>query len=184
MDPIDRLKSEHEIIQSALLVLQKITIDTTQASLLVHLSDIDKLVDFFIQFADKWHHGKEEDLLFPALEEIGISKKGGPIGVMLNEHDQGREFVRGIKESLVTFNLDQAEGTASFLHHAQGFIHMLTQHIEKENNVLFAMAKSHLSIATQKELENKFDSQLTNDAAVKIQGLIETVKELTNIYEV
>ncbi|MFH2132267.1 MAG: hemerythrin domain-containing protein [bacterium] len=184
MDPIHRLVSEHEIIQSALLVLQKITNDTAQAGRVVHSGDITKLIDFFIQFADKWHHGKEEDLLFPALEEIGISKKGGPIGVMLNEHVQGREFVRGIKESLVTFDQDETKGTSDFLHYARGYVRLLTQHIEKENNVLFVMAGNHLPEETIKALENQFDHQLRNNASVNIQDLIDMVKELKTTYQV
>jgi hypothetical protein len=54
---------------------------------------------FFRNFADRCHHSKEEDELFPKMVEHGIPKEGGPIGVMLMEHDQGRAFVRGMSEA-------------------------------------------------------------------------------------
>ena len=55
-------------------------------------------------FADKCHHGKEEDVLFPELEKAGIARQGGPIGVMLHEHVSGREFIRRMSEALPARN--------------------------------------------------------------------------------
>ena len=46
---------------------------------------LDQLFEFFGVFVDRCHHGKEEALLFPALEAVGIGNNGGPIGVMLRE---------------------------------------------------------------------------------------------------
>src|SRR3989304_6062306 len=56
-------------------------------------------VDFFRGFTDGCHHAKEEVKLFLAMEQRGIPREGGPIGVMLMEHDQGRAFVRAMAEA-------------------------------------------------------------------------------------
>ena len=56
-----------------------------------------RAVDFIRNFADRTHHGKEEDNLFPALEQHGMPRQGGPVGVMLDEHDQGRGLVSTLK---------------------------------------------------------------------------------------
>ena len=64
------------------------------------LKHVDHLLEFFTVFVDKCHHGKEEELLFPALEQIGVERDKGPIGVMLKEHQQGREYVQKMKAAI------------------------------------------------------------------------------------
>lgn len=68
------------------------------------LGDHDRIVQFFQVFADKCHHGKEENLLFPELERSGSPKERGPIAVMLAEHEQGQSFVKGRAEGLSDYN--------------------------------------------------------------------------------
>ena len=54
-------------------------------------------MEFIATFADHNHHGKEEDILFPAMEKAGFPRDGGPVGVMLMEHTQGREYVGAMR---------------------------------------------------------------------------------------
>jgi hemerythrin-like domain-containing protein len=107
---------------------------------------------FFAQFADKCHHAKEEDLFFPLLKARGVREEGGPIGVMLHEHDVGRDCVRRMRESSET---DEFNG-ATFATAAKEFIPLLRQHIFKENNILFKMAASMLSEADDADMNVKF----------------------------
>ena len=57
-------------------------------------------LDFIQNYADALHHAKEEGLLFPALEAAGMPRRGGPIAVMLDEHELGRTYVRQIGKNL------------------------------------------------------------------------------------
>jgi len=107
---------------------------------------------FFSQFADKCHHAKEEDLFFPLLKERGIPEEGGPIGVMLNEHVQGRDCVRRMREAS---EKDEFDG-AMFATAAKEFIPLLRQHIFKENNILFKMAENVLIEADDEVMAEKF----------------------------
>ena len=93
MTPTQALKDEHEGILTMLGVFEKILgIMASPASIPAqHLSNI---LDFFKEFIDTCHHGKEEKFLFPALQKAGIPREGGPIGVMLTEHETGRKYVR------------------------------------------------------------------------------------------
>ena len=108
--------------------------------------------EFFAEFADRCHHAKEEDLFFPLLKERGIPEQGGPIGVMLHEHDMGRDCVRRMRESAQGESLDGDKFAAA----AKEFIPLLRQHIFKENNVLFKMAESILSENDDAELDEQF----------------------------
>ena len=118
-----------------------------------HLGD---MMEFLTVFADKCHHGKEEDFLFPALEEAGIPNEGGPIGVMLSEHVRGREHIARMKEAVEAMKSGDKGGAALFVEHARGYTGLLRQHIQKEDGVLFVMAEQRLNAAKDEELFREF----------------------------
>jgi hemerythrin-like domain-containing protein len=108
-------------------------------------------------FADRCHHGKEEDLLFPMLEKKGLPRQGGPIAVMLMEHDQGRALIRKMAEAAEAFAAGDAIAAKRWAAPAQGYTQLLRSHIDKENNILFVMAEQLLSDAEQSELSVAFE---------------------------
>lgn len=150
MKSIDRLLAEHEIIHRGLALLEK-AVARIEAGQPVPDSFTTFAPEFFAQFADKCHHAKEEDLFFPLLKERGIPEQGGPIGVMLHEHDVGRDCVRRMRQA--------GEGefdAAKFVTAAKEFIPLLHQHIFKENNVLFQMARKVMSETDDADMDKKF----------------------------
>ncbi len=133
------LRNEHQLILKVIDVLENL-LNRGEAGKEYDLDAIEGCTDFFRLFADACHHGKEEDLLFPELESRGMPREGGPIGVMLSEHQQGRAFVRQMRESLEAAKSgDQAE-LRKVIDGGRGYIDLLRNHIDKENNVLFMMA--------------------------------------------
>jgi len=147
MRPTDDLKNEHEAVQVLLGILDKVS-ERLESSGAVPTEHLDQMLDFLRGFVDKCHHGKEEAALFPAMEAAGVPREGGPIGVMLAEHEMGRGFVRQMAAA--------GSDGAAFARAGRGYIALLTQHIHKENNVLFPMADKVLSAATQHRLEGEF----------------------------
>lgn len=121
-----------------------------------------ELLEFFRVFADRCHHGKEEDLLFPLLERKGLPRTGGPIGVMLVEHEQGRALIRQMGEAGEAYARGVAEAAPQWATAARGYTALLRQHIDKENNVLFQVADSLLSEAEQGELVAAFEKVETD----------------------
>jgi len=118
---------------------------------------LERIVEFFRVFADKCHHGKEEDLLFPAMEKAGVPKERGPIGVMLAEHQQGRGYVRGMAEDIDRQKKGDPKALVDFAQNAQNYVALLTQYIKKEDNVLFPMGEKVLSKETQQDLVEGFE---------------------------
>ncbi len=114
-------------------------------------------VGFFRNFADRCHHGKEEGELFPALVARGIPKEGGPIGVMLAEHDEGRAFVRGMGEAAARYAAGETAAVPALVSNTLGYVNLLRAHIDKENNVLFEMADGVLSDSEQSQLFDAFE---------------------------
>ncbi len=149
--PTDELREEHEGIRLMLKILEEVCarIASKRPVSEEHLQNTVEFIEIFI---DKCHHGKEEDLLFPEMMKAGVPKERGPIGVMLMEHDRGRQFVKQMKESLLNRNLEQA-----FIENARNYIDLLTEHMEKENNVLFPMAENVLSDDQKNALVRGFE---------------------------
>jgi PAS domain S-box-containing protein len=112
---------------------------------------VTKSLDFFETFMDKCHNMKEEKVLFPKLEQRGIPKEGGPIGVMLLEHQKEREFLKAIKESL------DENDSQSVLEHSKGFAELVKDHIWKEDNTLYPMGKKVLNEGDAQKLVTGFD---------------------------
>ena len=105
--------------------------------------DVDGFADcvtFIRLFADACHHGKEEDLLFPELVAAGLPREQGPIAVMLHEHQQGRALARHMAGALDAARAGDEAARATLRHAAVGYVNLIRAHIQKEDNVLFAMA--------------------------------------------
>jgi hemerythrin-like domain-containing protein len=150
------LMEEHELILDMLEVIDRvcIKIKNHQMSSWEHL---DQIIDFIRGFADHCHHAKEEKLLFPAMEEAGIPRDGGPIGVMLADHEAGREFVKQMDSALQKMKSGNVSAGQSFIECATGYAELLSNHIAKENNILFPMGDRFLSETKQSELLAGFE---------------------------
>lgn len=157
MIPTEELKQEHEGILLMLRVLDRVAakIESGEKADADHL---EKMVEFLRVFADRCHHGKEEDLLFPEMEKSGIPKERGPIGVMLMEHEEGRGFIRKMGEAAGKIKKGDPSARAEFARNARGYVALLRQHIEKENNILFPMGDRVLPREKQDQLVEGFET--------------------------
>lgn len=119
---------------------------------------LEGLLEFFRQFADRCHHGKEEDLLFPKLAEKGLPRNLGPIGVMLLEHDQGRALIQQMTLAAAEYQAGHEGAASRWAEAARAYAKLLREHIAKENNILFVMAERMLSAEEQQELSAQFET--------------------------
>ncbi len=157
MGPIDELKQEHQAVLTALRILEEATAKSGGAEAADRVLDIEQLLGFFKVFVDLCHHGKEEKLLFPALEQIGVSREGGPIGVMLAEHDLGRINMSGMQSALGKIRSGDNRAAGALQKSAVAYIDLLRRHIDKEDNVLFQIAAAQLSDEKLTRLEIDFE---------------------------
>lgn len=146
------LMNEHEGILHGLAILEKMSA-LVESNAAPPLGDIQSMIEFLTLFADKCHHGKEEGILFPAMEKYGIPKERGPIGQMLMEHAEGRKYIQGLKLSLS----DDALDAPLFIGNARGYINLLRSHIQKENGVLFPLGDKAIPEAEQKDILKAFE---------------------------
>jgi hemerythrin-like domain-containing protein len=118
---------------------------------------LNGLLEFFQLFADKCHHGKEEELLFPLLENKGMPRGGGPLGVMLHEHEVGRSLIREMKAATEAYSSGDISAGPRWALAARKYADLLGHHIHKENEVLFVMAERLLSETEQRQLAEAFE---------------------------
>ena len=137
---VESMVQEHEVIVGVLASVQAMA-DKLSAGEKVDRQDVADFGRFFRDFADKCHHGKEEDRLFVKMVEVGFPQDSGPIAVMLSEHNEGRQEVRGLLEiGAGAGPLTEAEKSRA-IQYAIQFVPLLYAHIQKENNILYPMAQ-------------------------------------------
>jgi hemerythrin-like domain-containing protein len=148
--PVEVLVAEHRVITAVLDAMEH-EAESLRTGQPLRAEFWLGVADFLENFADGFHHAKEEDLLFPALAERGIAEEDGPIGVMKCEHVQGRGLCRRIHDAAT------ADDKSSLLAASGGFVHLLREHIHKEETVLFQLATRILNAETTKALQEAFD---------------------------
>jgi hemerythrin-like domain-containing protein len=155
LKPSDILSNEHRVIEQVLNCLAKMA-DQTQQSAQIEARSAEQAIEFFRNFADRCHHGKEESHFFPAVEAKGLPRDGGPTGVMLHEHELGRLHVTGMSESVAASEAGDPAAAQRFVEHARAFITLLREHIHKEDHCLFQMADQVFTAADQERLLEAF----------------------------
>jgi hemerythrin-like domain-containing protein len=153
--PCQVLRAEHQVILRVIRVLNHLMVRLERTGE-VAADGLRSCVEFLRLFADACHHAKEEDLLFPVLESRGIPKDGGPIGVMLYEHQLARGLTRRMHDALDTAARGDRPAQAEFRAAAGEYVALLTNHIFKEDNILFRMGDQVLSEDDQSELAARF----------------------------
>ena len=150
------LRHEHEAILRMLSASEEVARRLGRGEQVAQQT-LANLLEFFQLFADRCHHGKEEDLLFPLLEKKGFPRDGGPIGVMLFEHERGRLLIRQMAEATAACKAGDKGAGKRWAEAGAGYAALLRAHIDKENNVLFAMAERVLTPEEQADLAQRFE---------------------------
>lgn len=156
MKATDVLSNEHRAIELVLTYMEQ-SADRISANRSVDVDTLEKCLEFVQVFADRCHHGKEEDILFPLLEVRGIPREGGPIGAMLSDHDAGRRFISAARENLEKYKAGDNDARHPLAEALRGYTALLRNHIAKEDNVLFMMAQRVLTPEDNEQLIREFD---------------------------
>ena len=156
MRPTEILMTEHRVIEQVLDCLDAMAFACERDGRIAE-EPARQALEFFRQFADGCHHGKEENHLFPLMEQRGFSPAMGPTAVMRAEHVQGRSLIREMDESIPGASRGEGAARERWLAAARRYSSMLRQHIDKEDHCLFPMADQALAATDQAELARRFD---------------------------
>lgn len=157
MNPIQKLVEEHRNILAALESFDRfaaVTISSDHCD----LNKLGSYVHFIQEYADKYHHSKEEDILFETMEQNGFSRQAGPLAVMLHEHKQGREYIKFLKEASLEGRELSADERQAVANAIRGYTELLRTHIYKEDNILYPMAQQRLSGDVIQTMTKQFEA--------------------------
>jgi hemerythrin-like domain-containing protein len=143
MNPIEKLMAEHQNIIKGLDLLERGAAQLEKGDE-VSPAFFNNMVDFIRDYADKYHHAKEENILFVRMSEIGFSPEMGPVGVMLNEHSQGRSYVSELAKAIERYAAGDGTAIPDIVRNARGYANLLRLHIHKEDTILYPMAENAL----------------------------------------
>ena len=135
---------------------------------------IDTAVDFMRTYADRCHHGKEEDLLFAALAKKDLAPEHRQaMAELISDHAWGRRTTASLVEAKNDFLLDKAGALDDLLLHLEEMVVFYPRHIEKEDKHFFIPCMEYFSEAEKAELLEKmaeFDRRMIHE---KYRGIVE-----------
>lgn len=147
-DPLDTLADEHATLLGVLAEMERHAQRLPDGAPNVRFWR--RALHFHAEFNDKLHHAREEALLFPALEAAGLSPGTGPTAMLRAEHERCRHWRARIEQALAAD--DRARLQASTF----GFLEFERQHILKENQILFPLARQLLQPSAVAMLQSAF----------------------------
>lgn len=153
---IDLLMKEHENIVAFTMHLRRTCCAVVEGAD-IDVQEFMECVDFARNYADKYHHGKEEQILFRFMLDNAdpVAEKMVRSG-MLVEHDFGRYHIRELENALKQYaDTPTVEGKLDIVAHAAGYVDLLQRHIMKEDTVCYTYALRTLSEECKKQIDEQ-----------------------------
>lgn len=162
MDPTEILVAEHRVIRSGLSVLLGMARRAERQQPLP-VERARDMISFLHRYIDNLHHPKEDDILFPALGEIGLPRNAGPIASLVHEHELGRVLLERMAETI-----DEGltgESAARFAQDARRYVTMMRAHTDKEDRQIFPLARKSLPELLRRRIDESFRRHRVSQAA-------------------
>ncbi len=156
MKATEILMQEHTLIQDVMNSLERGAQKLAAGSAVPADFFLDA-ADFIRGFADDTHHKKEEGVLFKAMVSHGFPQDGGPLAVMLAEHDEARRFTRAFSEAAEKLSRGEKGAGEDVIMYGLAYVKLLRQHIMKEDNILYEMADGVIPKAEHAQVEADFE---------------------------
>lgn len=163
--PVDELTHEHHYILKVVNALSVLK-ERIQRDKDVDLELLRGAGKFFREFADVCHHGKEEAVLFPAMERSGVPESGCPLGALRSEHVKGRKLVASFRESIEAYAAGESGSKAELVTAIEAICQFYPDHIWKEDEMVFPMVDRLLGAERIAELRDdlrKAEEELGED---------------------
>lgn len=176
MLPVEILISEHSLILLFVNLIEK-EIQEIKGTKVFKPSLISAVVDFFKIYADKYHHGKEEGILFKGLSQKKLSEAGHKMMIdLIMEHAFARKKIHrleSVKESYVEGKTEMVQDALQLFN---DLITLYPKHIEKENSQFFYQSMKYFTQEEQNDMlerSRQFDQNFTNKHYKQIVDALE-----------
>jgi hemerythrin-like domain-containing protein len=160
------LMMEHRVIERMIALMQKALLDI-EALGTIDILFVDAVVDFVRTYADRTHHGKEEDILFRDLRDKDLSPEDRRLmEELLREHVLGRNATKALADAGARYCGGDSSALAGIVAGLEALVGLYPQHIHKEDKVFFPAAQAYLTEREdQAMLEEfwQFDRQMIHE---------------------
>ncbi|ACB84278.1 hemerythrin domain-containing protein [Natranaerobius thermophilus] len=167
MDALELMTTEHKSIKELLKLLRQSCLEIINETGKINTDFFKRSLNFIRNFADKHHHGKEEDMLFEIMKEEGGDLEHNLISGMEAEHNLGRLYVSQLEDAIADYEQGQSEAKLDIVGNVMAYVYLLERHIDKEDDTLFQYAKRALSqdkLNQLTELVQEYEQQSENKA--------------------
>lgn len=137
-------------------------------------------LDFIRNFADRHHHAREEEYLFPALEQAGFGKEGGALSFLQAEHRIERELLAELELTIEEYQCGDEDAALHFVKAADNFCTHLIGHMQKEDKLLFRIAEEMLDEDVKPELMRALSQPGVGNTPEEIEKYEHLATELEN----
>jgi hemerythrin-like domain-containing protein len=169
------LRRDHDLIEKVIKAMES-TIQLLNDGKQIPESILLPVIDFSKNFTDVCHHSKEENSLFPALEQAGMPRNMGPIAMMLMDHERSREIGKEMESSAKDYI--SSGNSTKLISDMQQYVEHITEHLWKENNRLFMMAEARLQYVSK-----KVDNELNEIEESKLKEIGKTREHYEQLAE-
>lgn len=152
----ETLEHEHEVIRQVLQA-GEMEVKYMEDNGEIRRENLEKMVDFFGNFVYRCHHAKEEDYLFPAVQQTGEDESSALISELLDEHETGHRHIQAMQEILPEAAKGNKKGVEKIKSELKAYVQLINEHINKENDCFFPAVENLLSVSEDHALEQGFE---------------------------
>ncbi len=152
----DQLKQDHDDMRTIVAVLAEMASRFDEGEQ-VPADDLREIVGYMDVFVNRCHHAKEERFLFPALEEAGLQRIGGPLEIMTAEHELEANFLTGMNDAVARYANGDGQSGQVITQYARDYGALLTRDMEQEDQLIYPLAEQQLPERRQEEILTQFE---------------------------
>lgn len=182
MSIVGTLTKEHHLIRDY--------IDKIQVAAEVYSWGEQPSTEFFelmFQFSDtfieKYHHIKEEEVLFPFLVKKLDGELDGAFRALQNQHKQARLSFKEMRRCLKGYEKGDETLTSMFWRNLGNYNSFLRAHLNRENHLFFPLVERKLSKAERDELEQKFAVEENKLGKGYLENCQKILQQMTKLLE-
>lgn len=168
MDPRGELREEHGSTMKMLATLRRFmakVVDSEDSE----AKDLEALIEFFDIYVDRYHHGKEEQVLFPVLSGTLTAGIDSLVDSLRAEHREARTIMGQLRSNAASLHSRSEAGRREMKERADLYVDLVGEHIRKENSELLPLIEERLSEHERLKMAERFHG--VEKAALGSNGL-------------
>ncbi|MBN1521740.1 MAG: hemerythrin domain-containing protein [Candidatus Aureabacteria bacterium] len=176
MKPRGPLMIEHRLIEKMIDIIKK-EMDDIKRSKQADSAFIDIAVDFIRIYADRTHHGKEEDILFRSLSLKDMSAEDKKVmNELIEEHQYGRKTVKALVEAKEKYVQGDTRALGVISDKLKALVDFYPRHIKKEDDVFFPNSERYFSDDELNKMLSEFWEFDRNMIHEKYRSLVDSLR--------